>query len=181
MVTLNTEAALVTAEKDVDERGFGVVEIVISMFLLLIIATAFLPVMIQGHKLSVLNATVATATQLANQQVERVRGAGSAPNCTAVLTALNSPPAAIPATSPSTTADQKLDRGFLMQANGALEYKGADGKWALVANCTSVPAYPALLRLTTTVAQLQLPGGPIPSPSVVPLAEIKTLIFVKAA
>lgn len=181
MVTLNTEAALIAPEGDADERGFGVIEIVVSMFLLLIIAAAFLPLMIQGYKLSVLNATVATATQLANQQVERVRGAGAAPNCTAIFTALNNPPAAAPATSPATTVDQKLHRGYMLQTSGVVQIKRADGKWIPLTNCAAVPSYPTVFRLTATATEVAAPSGPAPVASAAPLAEIKTLIFVKAA
>jgi len=55
--------------------GFGVIEIVISMFLLGLLAAAFLPLLVQGLKQSAANATLATATQLANDQIELVRSA----------------------------------------------------------------------------------------------------------
>ena len=57
------------------ENGFGVIEIVISMFLLALLAAAFLPLLIQGLKQSAANATFVTATQLANDQIELVRSA----------------------------------------------------------------------------------------------------------
>ena len=57
------------------ESGFGVIEIVISMFLLALLAAAFLPLLVQGLKQSAANATLATATQLANDQIELVRSA----------------------------------------------------------------------------------------------------------
>ena len=56
-----------------DERGFGLIEIVVAMLLLAVVSMAVLPLLVQGLKLSALNATVAAATQLANQQVELVR------------------------------------------------------------------------------------------------------------
>lgn len=55
------------------DRGFGLIEIVVAMFLLAIVTMAVLPLLVQGLKLSASNATVAAATQLANQQVELVR------------------------------------------------------------------------------------------------------------
>ncbi len=55
------------------ERGFGLIEIVVAMFLLAIVTLAVLPLLVQGLKLSASNSTVAAATQLANQQVELLR------------------------------------------------------------------------------------------------------------
>ena len=58
-----------------DDRGFGIIEIIVSMFILGLLAAAFLPILIQGLKLSASNATMATATQLANDQIELARSA----------------------------------------------------------------------------------------------------------
>ena len=70
------KAIHILSEGDADRQtGFGVIEIVISMFLLGLMATAFLPLLIQGLRLSATNATFATATQLANDQIELVRSA----------------------------------------------------------------------------------------------------------
>lgn len=55
------------------ERGFGLIEIVVSLFLLAILSMAVLPLLVQGMRLSASNATLAAATQLANQQIELVR------------------------------------------------------------------------------------------------------------
>lgn len=73
MVTLTPEAARVTPDKGADERGFGVIEILVSMVLLGIIAIAFLPLLIQAMKTSQLNTTVATATQMVNEQLDTAR------------------------------------------------------------------------------------------------------------
>jgi type II secretory pathway pseudopilin PulG len=62
-----------------DDSGLGIVEIVVSMFLLALLAVAFLPLLIQGMTASVKSATVATASQLLNQQLDAVREV--APNC----------------------------------------------------------------------------------------------------
>jgi type II secretory pathway pseudopilin PulG len=63
----------------VDDSGLGIVEIVVSMFLLALLAVAFLPLLIQGMMASVTSATVATASQLLNQQLDAVRAVP--PNC----------------------------------------------------------------------------------------------------
>jgi prepilin-type N-terminal cleavage/methylation domain-containing protein len=60
------------------DDGFGLVEVVISMFLLAVIATAAIPVLLQGAKLSARNSAMATATQLASQDVEAARAAATA-------------------------------------------------------------------------------------------------------
>ena len=62
-----------------DDRGFGMVEIVVSMFLIAIIAIAFIPVLIQGMRISVVNTSIATATQLVSQNMEQARARGT--NC----------------------------------------------------------------------------------------------------
>ena len=64
------------------DDGFGLIEIVISMFLLAILAMLFLPLLIQGLKQSAANTTMATGTQLVNERLRTAQGAG--PNCTAV-------------------------------------------------------------------------------------------------
>jgi Tfp pilus assembly protein PilV len=63
----------------VDDRGFGMVEIVVSMFLIALIALAFIPVLIQGMRISVANTSIATATQLVSQNMEQARARGT--NC----------------------------------------------------------------------------------------------------
>ena len=55
------------------EEGFGLIEIIISMFLLAMLAVMLAPVLIQGLKQSASNATLASATQLANEQSEQAR------------------------------------------------------------------------------------------------------------
>lgn len=89
-----------------DERGFGLIEIVVSMFLLSILALAFIPVLINGMKGAATNADIAAATQLANNDVQRARSLGTA--CSA-LTAFG---AETPA--PVTTA-----RGVALQVHHA--------------------------------------------------------------
>ena len=66
------------------DRGFGLIEIVVAMFLLAIVSLSVLPLLVQDLKLSAANATLANATQLANQQIEMVR---SQSLCSAIVPA----------------------------------------------------------------------------------------------
>lgn len=70
------------AERLRSDSGFGLIETVVSMFLLAILAVLFLPLLIQGLKQSSANATMATATQLVNDQIRRAQAAG--PICASV-------------------------------------------------------------------------------------------------
>lgn len=67
------------------DDGFGLVEIVISMFILALIAIAFLPLLIQGVTIAAQNRTLATASQIIHDQVEQARAVGE---CSA-LTSFN--------------------------------------------------------------------------------------------
>lgn len=67
-----------------DEAGFGLIEIVVSMFMLALIAVALLPLLVQGIQASAKNATIAAATQLVNQQIEQARS--SATTCVGLRT-----------------------------------------------------------------------------------------------
>ncbi|GAA1207279.1 hypothetical protein [Rhodoglobus aureus] len=55
------------------DDGIGLIEIVVSMLLLAILATALVPVLLSGLKQASSSATLATATQLANDELERAR------------------------------------------------------------------------------------------------------------
>lgn len=68
--------------RDRHERGFGLIEIVISMFLLALLTIAFLPLLITAMKTTVLSSTIASASQLVSQQLDAIRAV--APNCAAV-------------------------------------------------------------------------------------------------
>lgn len=116
------------------ESGFGLIEIVISMFLLGLLAVAFLPLLITSLKSSARNSTVATATQMLDQELGLVRAAGD--TCLA-LTAYGSSPA-VPATSdgPGTS------------------YQRAH----TVASCpSSAASYPRTVSVTVTVS-ISAPG-----------------------
>lgn len=58
-----------------DEAGLGLIEIVIAMFLFLLVAVAFLPLLVNGLQSSTRNSTLATATQLVEQQLQKARAA----------------------------------------------------------------------------------------------------------
>lgn len=55
-----------------DDRGFGLVEIVVSMFLLALLAVAFLPLLIESLRVSVTNSKVATANQILSEQLDAI-------------------------------------------------------------------------------------------------------------
>jgi type II secretory pathway pseudopilin PulG len=59
-------------------------EIVISMFMLALLALALLPLLISSAQLSSKNVTLTTATQLVNEQMDVVRGL--APTCSTITT-----------------------------------------------------------------------------------------------
>jgi type II secretory pathway pseudopilin PulG len=65
-----------------DDEGFGLVEIVVSMLVLAALAIAFLPLLVQGLKLSAANATLATGIQLVNDSLQAAQTAS--PDCPAV-------------------------------------------------------------------------------------------------
>ncbi|MCU1545957.1 MAG: hypothetical protein JWP30_1057 [Homoserinimonas sp.] len=56
-----------------DEFGVGMVEIVVSMLVLAVLAMSFLPLLIQGIKVSASNATLVTATRIVHDEMEQVR------------------------------------------------------------------------------------------------------------
>ena len=64
------------------DSGFGLIEIIVSMFLLALLAAAFLPVLVTALTTSVRNSTIATANQLVGQQLDELRLIAS--NCTDV-------------------------------------------------------------------------------------------------
>ncbi len=66
------------------DAGFGLVEIIVSMFLLALLAAAFLPILVQGLTTSVRNATIATGSQIVAQQLDELRTLDI--TCTAVST-----------------------------------------------------------------------------------------------
>jgi len=78
------------------ESGFGVIEIIVSMFLLALLAIAFLPLLITSLQVTVTNAQVATATQLVTRQLEQIGAAGSSCSAVKALVAVTPAPVADP-------------------------------------------------------------------------------------
>lgn len=76
------------------ERGFGVIEIVVSMFLLALLAAAMLPLLIQSMRVASTNATIAVATQVVAQQLEQLTASGS--SCSAVKALVAAAPTTVP-------------------------------------------------------------------------------------
>lgn len=80
------------------ERGFGLVEIIVSMLLFGLLAMSFLPLLVMAVKASANNARIATASQLAGQQLEQVRAAGD--DCASIE--------ALDGAQPTTTDEQAV-------------------------------------------------------------------------
>lgn len=68
-----------------DESGIGLIEIVVSMFLLALVAMAFLPFLINSFTVTRSNTTLATATQLLDRQFDELRALQPA-NCATLTT-----------------------------------------------------------------------------------------------
>jgi Tfp pilus assembly protein PilV len=75
------------------QDGFGVIEVVISMFLLSLISVSFIPLLVNSIKSTGTNTTIATATQIVNQQIEGARAVRSPtstmPSCLDISNYLN--------------------------------------------------------------------------------------------
>lgn len=65
------------------DAGFGLIEIAVSMFLLGLLAVAFLPFLVQGVTQSAANRTLAAATQLLNKELENARAQTACTDLTA--------------------------------------------------------------------------------------------------
>lgn len=123
---------------DAGEQAFGLIEIVISMFLLALLAMAFLPLLITSLKTIVRSSTIATATQLVSQQMERARTIGN--TCTA-LTAF----------AAETLAAETDARGTKYQPSRT------------VGACPAIASsYPITVRVTISVSVV---GASIPAPT----------------
>ena len=108
------------------DAGIGLIEIIISMFLLALLATAFLPILVQGLITSVRTTTIATASQLAGQQLDQLRELGA--TCSEV--------SVFDDTMPATTTDE---RGTIYQPR------------RLVAACPST--YPGVVSVRVWVTR----------------------------
>jgi type II secretory pathway pseudopilin PulG len=135
----------------VPERAFGMIEIIISFFLLSILSLSFLPVLMNSWKISGSNTTMATATQIVNQQLEGARAVRS-----------------VSATSPSC-----LDITNFLQVTLApvIDPRGVSlqPQWA----ATTCPVtYPGVVRVAVSVTR---------AGAGTPIASATTLVFVNSA
>ena len=133
------------------EDGFGVIEVVVSIFLLSLLSVSFIPLLVNSIKTTGKNSTIATATQIVNQEIEGARAVRSPtstmPSCLDVTNFLN-----------VTIATVTDPRGVTLLP-----------KW----DPTTCPtSYPGVVRARVSVTQ----AG---SPDVV--AQAVTLIYVAAA
>lgn len=62
------------------DDGVGIVEIMISLLIFAVIMMSLVPFLINTYTTSMKNSTIASATQIVNQQIELARGASS--SCT---------------------------------------------------------------------------------------------------
>lgn len=148
---METERSLPRPSAHALEDGFGVVEVVISMFLLSLLSVSFIPLLVNSIKSTGKNTTIATATQIVNQQIEGARAVRSptatTPSCQDVTNFLN-----------VTIASVTDPRGVTLLP-----------KW----DATSCPsAYPGVVRARVSVTRS---GSPII------VAQAVTLIFVASA
>lgn len=63
---------------DEHDAGIGLIEIIISMFLISLLAIAFIPVLVSALRASELNSTAATANRLVAQAIDDARTRGAA-------------------------------------------------------------------------------------------------------
>lgn len=133
------------------EDGFGMIEIVVSFFLLSLLTMAFIPVLINSQRSAGANTTIATATQIVNQQLEGARSVRSAalatPSCLDITKFLQ-----------VTRAPVIDPRGVTLQP-----------QWS-PAVCPSI--YPGVVRIGVSVSRLG---------NATPIASAVTLIFVASA
>jgi type II secretory pathway pseudopilin PulG len=75
-----------------DTRGFGLVEVIVAMFLLALVVVGMLPALMSGIEHSAEQTSVASATRYMNSLVEEAREVHSCPSISAIV----SPPPAAP-------------------------------------------------------------------------------------
>ena len=75
------------------EDGFGVIEVVVSMFLLSLLSVSFIPLLVNSITSTGKNTSIATATQIVNQEIEGARAVRSptstTPSCFDITSFLN--------------------------------------------------------------------------------------------
>jgi hypothetical protein len=133
------------------ERGFGVIKIAVSMFLIGVLLLSYIALTIKPVKDIGMTTTIATATQIVNEQIEAalaVRSPASAePSCQDITTFLQVTPAPV-----------KDSRGLTLVP-----------QWEPT-SCP--PIYPGVIRVRASVSQI---GSPTP------VATAVALIFVRSA
>lgn len=134
-----------------DQAGFGVIEVVVSMFLLGMMSVSYVPLLLNSWKDTGANTTIATATQIVNEQIEGARAvrstSSSTPSCADVVAYME-----------VTLAPVIDPRGITLQP-----------EW----NPTTCPTtYPGVVRASVQVSRVGL---------ATPIASAVTLIFVATA
>lgn len=149
--SLTQEESVTTLDVTELETGFGIIEVVVSMFLLSVMAMSYIPLLLNSVKDTATNTTIATATQIVNEQIEGVRAVRSlqstTPSCADVTRFLNVTPA--PVVDP---------RGVTLIS-----------RWS-IASCPQT--YPGVVRAEVSVSKLN---------SITPIASAITLVFVLKA
>ena len=140
-----------TEEARVSKRGFGLIGIVISMFLLGALLVSYIALTIRPVEDIGMNTTIATATQIVNEQIEGARAvrspASTEPSCQDITTFLQVTPAPV-----------KDPRGVTLVP-----------QW----EPTSCPTtYPGVIRVRASVTRIGYPT---------PIASAGALIFVRSA
>lgn len=133
------------------EGGFGMLEVVVSMFLLGVLSISFVPLLLNSVKGTGSNTTIATATQIVNREVEGAR-------------AVRSPTA----TSPSCN---DITQYLQVTLASVIDPRGVTlvPKW----DATSCPAaYPGVVRARISVTR---------SGNLTPVAQAVTLIYVASS
>jgi type II secretory pathway pseudopilin PulG len=133
------------------QAGFGMIEIVVSLFLLSLLTMGFVPLLINSQTTAGTNTTIATATQIVNQQLEGARS---------VRSSTSTPPSCLDVTKylQSTLAPVVDPRGVTLQP-----------QWSPT-TCPS--AYPGVVRVAVSVSRS---GNPTP------IASAVTFVFVESA
>ncbi|MBG6213160.1 type II secretory pathway pseudopilin PulG [Cryobacterium sp. CAN_C3] len=106
------------------------IEIVISMFLLALLAIAFLPLLVQGVKQSSVNSSLAAATQLVNNEMELARSRTTCSSLTATTFSVLDP------------------RGITLQVA-----RTVGGSCPAATVPPAAPAYPITVPVTVTVTR----------------------------
>ena len=133
------------------ENGFGVIEVVVSLFLLSILSISFIPLLLNSIKSTGSNTTIATATQIVNQEIEGAR-------------AVRSPTATTPSCA-DVTQFLQVTLAPVTDPRGVTLFP----QW----DATTCPViYPGVVRARVFVTK---------TGSTIPVAQAVTFIYVKSA